>query len=369
MEFTFGEEHEALRNTVRSFLDAESDEAAVRTAMASERGHDPGLWRRMAGEIGLAGLVVPEVHGGAGMGPVEALVVFEELGRSLACVPALSSYFAVNVVLEVGSEADQAKLLPDLASGRALLTVAHVDAGGRWDLGVVSNEARREGEGSLLDGDWRYVLDGHVADRILAVARTSDGLGVFQVEADAPGVSRKALPGLDLTRRLADLRLDRVAARRLGEGDARAGLERAWLRTIAALAAEQTGAAGRCLELATAYAKSRYQFGRPIGSFQAIKHQCADLLVKVELMRSAAWNAAFVAASGEGDLEVAVRMARSYCAEAGFEVAAQALQIHGGMGFTWEHPIHLYLKRAKSSELLFGSAIQHRERLAERLAL
>lgn len=369
MDIAFDDAHAELRRTIRQFLTAESDEQAVRAAMASERGHDPKLWQRMAQELGLAGLVVPEAQGGAGMGAVEVLVAFEEMGRALVCAPALSGLFAANAILAIASEAEREALLPALAAGTSIATVGHVDGGGCWDLSVVSNEARRDGERWLLDGRWRYVLDGHVADRILLVARIPEGLGLFLVEGSAAGLSRKALPGLDLTRRLADVACVGVPAKRIGEGDARAGLEQALLRTIAALAAEQAGGAARCLELATDYAKSRYQFGRPIGSFQAIKHHCANLLVSVELMKSAAYHAGFVAASGEGDLETAVRQAKSYCSEAYFAVAAETIQIHGGMGFTWEHPAHLYLKRAKSSEALFGSPAQHRERIAERLGL
>ncbi|MEZ4293235.1 MAG: acyl-CoA dehydrogenase family protein [Myxococcota bacterium] len=369
MDFTFSDEHEELRRTIRQFLAAESDEQAVRTAMATERGHDPKLWERMAQALGLAGLIVPEQYGGAGMGPIEVFVAFEEMGRALVCAPALAGLFAANAILAVADEQEREALLPGIAAGTTLATVGHVDGGGSWDLSIVANEARRDGNRWHLDGSWRYVLDGHVADRLLLVARVPEGLGLFCVEGDASGLARKALPGLDLTRRLADVRCEGVMARRIGEGDARPRLEQALWRTLAALVAEQTGAAARCLELATDYAKSRYQFGRPIGSFQAIKHHCADLLVEVELMRSAAWHASLVAASGEGDLETAVRQAKSFCSEAGFAVAAQTIQIHGGMGFTWEHPAHLYLKRAKSSETLFGSPLQHRERIAERLGL
>ena len=377
MDIQFSDEHEELRRTIRQFLAAESDEQAVRAAMASERGHDPKLWQRMAQDLGLAGLVIPEQYGGAGMGPVEMLVAFEEMGRALVCAPALSNLFAAQAILAVGSAADREALLPGIAAGSVLVTVGQVDAGGHFDLSVVANEARRAGERWILDGTWRYVLDGHVAERILLVARVGSELALFCVEGDATGLSRKALPGLDLTRRLADVRCAAVEARRLGEGDARPGLERALLLTIAALAAEQTGGAARCLELATEHARTRYQFGRPIGSFQAIKHHCADLLVEVELMKSAAYHACFVAAdpapdrgSNPGsDLESAVRMAKAWCSEAYFRVAAETIQIHGGMGFTWEHPIHLYFKRAKASELLFGNPHLHRERLADRLAL
>lgn len=369
MDIRFSDEHEELRRTIRQFLAAESDEQAVRAAMASERGHDPKLWARMAQDLGLAGLIIPEEYGGAGMGPVEVLIAFEEMGRALVCAPALSGLFAANAILAVATEKEREALLPGIAAGTTLATVGHVDGQGSWDLSRVANEARRDGDRWLVDGSFRYVLDGHVADRILLVARVPEGLGLFCVEAGASGLSRKALPGLDLTRRLADLRCDAVAAKRLGSGDARPGLERALWCVVAALVAEQTGAASRGLEMATDYAKSRYQFGRPIGSFQAIKHHCADLLVEVELMKSAAYHASFVAATGEGDLESAVRQAKSFCSEAGFAVAAQTIQIHGGMGFTWEHPAHLYFKRAKSSETLFGSPLLHRERLAERLGL
>jgi alkylation response protein AidB-like acyl-CoA dehydrogenase len=369
MDISFDEEHDELRRTIRQFMEAESDEQAVREHMATDRGYDEKLWSRMAEELGLAGLIIPETYGGAGFGYVELLVAFEEMGRALVCAPALSNLFATNAILGVATDAERESLLPGIASGTTLATVAYVDDRERWDLEGVSQTAKGSGDDWKLSGVWNYVLDGHVADQILIVARAEERLGLFCVDGNAAGVERKVLPGLDLTRKLARLELSDVSATRIGEGDATAALENSLALTIAALTAEQLGGAQRCLEMATDYARSRLQFGRPIGSFQAIKHRCADMLVLVEFMKSAGYNACFIAASGEGDLPTAVSMAKSYCSESFFRVAADNIQIHGGMGFTWEHPAHLYFKRAKSGEILFGSPVHHRERLGDKLAL
>ena len=209
------------------------------------------------------------------------------------------------------------------------------------------------------------MLDGHVADTLLVAARTDDGLGLFRVDARAEGLSRALVPSLDTTRKLATVELAATPAQLVSRGDQTANLERALALTVCALAAEQVGGAQRCLEMATDYAKTRLQFGRPIGSYQAIKHKCADMLVAVEFAKSAAYAACFAAANDAADLLEAAALAKAYCSEAYFQVAAENIQIHGGMGFTWEHPAHLYFKRAKASDLLFGDAAHHRERLAD----
>jgi alkylation response protein AidB-like acyl-CoA dehydrogenase len=264
-------------------------------------------------------------------------------------------------------EAAQNEILPKLALGKSIGTLAFSESANPWDLSAIAMTAKSKGDAFQLSGEKTYVLDGHIASEILVVARAEGELALFRVAADARGLTREALPPLDPTRKLAVLRFDSTPATRLSSGDISGALERALDRTIVALAAEQLGGAQRVLETATDYAKTRFQFGRPIGSFQVIKHQCADMLVEVEFARSAVYNAAFEIAEDPEAASIAVRMAKSYCSEAYLHIANRNIQIHGGMGFTWEHSAHLYFKRAKASEVLFGSPGFHRERMANSL--
>ncbi len=365
-DFTFTEEHEELRATVRAFLAARSDEQTVRALMATERGYDPAVWTQMAEQLGLAGLIIPEEHGGAGYTYVELLVAMEEMGAALLCSPFLgTSVFATNALLACANETTPQEAA-DWHRGRKNDRDRRPrGADGRWDIAGVEMQARAAGDGFTLDGAKSLVLDGHTADVLLVVARTDAGPRAVPRRRATPRASRASWsPTLDITRKLANLEFSQTPATRIGTGDATAGLEKALAKTLAALSAEQVGGAQKCLELATQYAKERLQFGRPIGSYQAIKHKCADMLVGVEFAKSAAYNACFAAAEDSDDLAETVAMAQSYCSEAYFHAAADNIQIHGGMGFTWEHPAHLYFKRAKASDLLFGDAAHHREVLA-----
>jgi alkylation response protein AidB-like acyl-CoA dehydrogenase len=365
IDFSFTDEHEELRATIRAFCREKSDEASVREHMATERGWDPELWAQMAEQLGLAGLIIPEEHGGAGYTFVELAIAIEEMGRALLCAPFLgTAVMGANTLMTCTDEATQRDLLVGIASGAEIISLAHAEPNGRWDLGGIELRARPKGDAFELDGRKSWVLDGHCADVLLVVARTKTGLELFRVDADAEGLTRTLVPSLDLTRKLAHVDFAATPARRVSQGDQTANLERVLALTVAALAAEQVGGAQKCLEMATDYARSRLQFGRPIGSYQAIKHKCADMLVAVEFAKSAAYNACFTAADGDDDFQEWAALAKSYCAEAYFRAAADNIQIHGGMGFTWEHPAHLYFKRAKASDLLFGDAAHHRERLA-----
>lgn len=365
IDFSFTDEHDELRATVRQFLADKSSEQAVREQMATDAGWDRAVWAQMAEEMGLAGLIIPEAFGGAGVGYVELLVVIEEMGRALLCSPFLSTaVLASNAVLECANEAAQKDLLVDIAAGRTIATLAHVEENGRWDVGGIEMCASETDSGWQLDGSKRCVIDGHTADVILVAAKTDAGVELFRVEADAAGLERTSIPALDLTRKLATLEFSQTPAIKISEGDQTASLAMVLARTIAALAAEQVGGAQMCLDMSVEYAKTRLQFGRPIGSFQAIKHKCADMLVEVEFAKSAAYQACFEIADGADDVLASCAIAKSYCSETYFHVAAENIQIHGGMGFTWEHPAHLYFKRAKASELLFGDASHHREALA-----
>ena len=369
-DFSFTDEHDELRATVRAFLEKRSDETAVREQMASERGWDPEVWSQMAEQIGLAGLIIAEEHGGAGMGYVELLVVMEEMGRALLCSPFLSSaVFAANTLQLCADEATRKELLAGIASGERLVTVAHAETNGRWDLAGITLRAEGSGGDVTLTGTKTLVLDGHSADVLLVVARTDEGLGLYRVDADAAGMTRTALPELDLTRKLARIDFARAPATAVSQGDQSQAFEKVLALVVSALAAEQVGGAQMCLDMAVEYAKTRLQFGRPIGSYQGIKHKCADMLVAVEFAKSAAYNACFAAAEDDPDLIESASLAASWCSECYFHAAAENIQIHGGMGFTWEHPAHLYFKRAKSSELLFGDAAHHREIVAREVGI
>jgi alkylation response protein AidB-like acyl-CoA dehydrogenase len=368
MLFEFSDEHGELRRTVRDFLEKDSDEKRVRSLMESEQGYDPTSWSRMAEELGIVGLIASERHGGAGFGMIELAIVAEEMGRVLLCAPYLSSAVLATNALELAAdEAAQNEILPKLALGKAIGTLAFSESASPWDLSAIAMSAKSKGDAFELSGEKTYVLDGHIASEILVVARADGELALFRVAGDADGLTREVLPPLDPTRRIAALRFEATPAARISSGDISGALECALDRTIVALAAEQLGGAQRVLEIATDYAKTRFQFGRPIGSFQVIKHQCADMLVEVEFARSAVYNAAFASDEDPEAASIAARMAKSYCSDAYLHVANRNIQIHGGMGFTWEHSAHLYYKRAKASEVLFGSPGFHRERMAASL--
>ena len=372
MDIAFTSEHEQLRQTVRRFLENESSEQTVRKLMETERGYDARTWERMASELSLLGLIVPEQHGGAGLGPIELGIVMEEMGRVLFCGPYLSTaVLSAGALLRGADEATKAKLLPAIASGKAIATLAFVEEHGRWDAESIAMRATRDGSKWKLSGVKDYVIDGAIADFVLVAARADSGIGLFQVDSDAAKFERTALPTLDLTRKLARLSFSETPATLLsGSGDATVAIRHVLALASAMLAAEQVGGAQRCLDLSTEYAKTRLQFGRPIGSFQAIKHKCADMLVETEFARSAAYSAAFAAAENDqGQMQSTAQMARSYCSEAFFHAAAENIQIHGGMGFTWEDSAHLYFKRARASSMMFGDPMDERQKLAASLGL
>ena len=358
MTFTFSEEQQALRRAVAAFAADHSDEPTVRRLAETERGYDPATWRLLAEQVGVPGLLVPEHHGGGGGGPVELAVAAEELGKRLFCGPFLSSaVLATGLLAALDDGGENAALLAAMAGGDHVATVALDEGAGTWDPQAVATTAAEAGDGWTVTGTKRYVLDGASAGTFLVVA---SGPRVLAVAADAPGVTVTPLRTLDRTRRQADVGFAAAPARLLA-GDAAAAL--ASMRDLAAvmLAAEQAGAARTVLDMAVSYAKQRYQFGRAIGSFQAVKHMCADLLVEVESAYSAAYYAAWALADGSADARESVALAAAFCADAFAKVAADNVQIHGGIGFTWEHPAHLYLRRARSGTALLGSPDAFRE--------
>ncbi|TMR01066.1 acyl-CoA dehydrogenase [Actinomadura soli] len=354
MKLVVTEEQRELRDALRRFFADRSPSGEVRRLMRTAKGYDPGMWARMAEQLGLQGLAIPAEHGGAGYGMRELAVVFEEMGRALVCAPFLAASTAA-AALEAGDGGHD--LLPGIADGSTIATLAVAEEDGRWDLGAVKTVF----EDGVLRGSKSFVLDGHVADLLLVAARAEDGVGLYAVAGDATGLVREPLPTVDQTRKLARVAFDGVPARRVGGAEA---VARALDVAAVALAAEQLGGAQKTLDMTVEYAKVRHQFGRPIGSFQAVKHRCADMLVLVESARSAVLNAAAAADGSPDELPAAAALAKAYCSDAFFHTAGEAIQLHGGIGFTWEHDAHLYFKRAQGSRQLFGAPGRHRERLA-----
>lgn len=361
-------ELDELRAAVREFLDATSPIETVRALMATDTGFDAASWRQLAGELGLTGIAVPDTWGGAGAGMAELAVVFEEMGAALLCAPFFATVaLAIPAILASADEAATEKFVPGFVDGTSTATLILNGQLGPWDSDTVCLRAQQHRAGYRLHGTAPLVLDGHTADVILAAARTEAGISLFAVPADAAGLRRTLMAGLDRTRKVARVEFDGVAAELIGaDGGAAHFLARTSDVAIVALAAEQLGAAQRCLEMAVEYAKNRIQFGRPIGSFQAIKHRCADMLVLVEGARSAATRAAEVVDADEPSTAAAV--AKMVCSEAFLQVALDNMRIHGGIGFTWEHDAHLYLRRAKASQLIFGTPDYHAQRLGELVA-
>jgi alkylation response protein AidB-like acyl-CoA dehydrogenase len=371
MNFAFTEEQEELRNTVRAFLEAKSSEEAVREQMDTEQGYDPAVWSQMGEQMGLQGLAIPEEFGGSGYSFVELGIVLEEMGRALLCAPFFSTaVMAANVLIHSGDDAAKQAHLPGIASGATIATVAYVEPSGKWDESGITMEASGSGSDVKLNGTKSFVLDGHLANLIIVAAKSSAGTSLYAVQGDAAGLTRTSLSTMDQTRKQAKLDFSHTPATLIGaEGKGWEILSSVLDLIAVGLAAEQVGGAQKVLEMAVEYAKVRVQFGRPIGSFQAIKHKCADMLLEVESAKSAAYYGMWCASEMNDELASTASLAKAYCSEAYFHAAAENIQIHGGIGFTWEHPAHLYFKRAKSSELLFGDPTYHREQLAQRIGI
>jgi alkylation response protein AidB-like acyl-CoA dehydrogenase len=371
MNFAFSEEQDELRKTVRAFLEQKSPETEVRRLMETTEGYDASVWSQMANELGLQSLAIPEEFGGQGFGFVELGIVLEEMGRALLNAPFFSSVvLGASTLLQSGDDTAKAEHLPGIASGDTIATLAFTEPSGKWDEAGITMEASASGDGYVLNGTKMFVLDGHTANLLIVAARTGAGVSLFTVAADADGLTRTPLSTMDQTRKQAKLEFSNTPATLLGtEGAGWTVLSSVLDLAAVALSAEMVGGAQKCLEMAVEYAKVRVQFGRPIGSFQAIKHKCADMLLEVESAKSAAYYGMWCAAEMNEELPSVASLAKAYCSEAYFHAAAENIQIHGGIGFTWEHPAHLYFKRAKSSELLFGDPTYHRELLAQRLGI
>ena len=341
--------------------------------MGTPEGYDRQVWRQLSDELALPGVHIPEEYGGAGFGMVELSIVMEELGRALLCAPYFSTaVLAANAILNAGTEAQKASLLPDIAAGKRLATLAVTELNGNWDPAGIEAVASPDADGYRLEGVKSYVVDGHIAELLVVAARLPktagrEGLALFTLDARGAGVERRLLEAMDPTRKIARIDFRGAHANLLGSLD---GGAKAILRTLdqaaVALANEMVGGAQVLFDAAVDYTKLRVQFGRTIGSFQAIKHKCADLLLDLELAKSAAYYAAQAAATDDPEWPALASLAKAAASETYLHTAAECIQLHGGIGFTWDNDTHLWFKRAKSSEVFLGQPGYHRELLMQR---
>ena len=379
MDFGFNDEQELLRSTARKFLENECPSEFVRKRMAEPAGVTDEFWAKVA-EQGWLGLVFPEAYGGSGLGFVDLTVLMEEMGRAVMPGPFVSTVLLGGLtILEAGSSAQKEAWLPKVAGGRAKTALAWTEPSGRWDAAGVTTTAKPAPGGWVLSGTKLFVLDAHLADVLVVVARSAEtkqpeeGISLLLVPKGTPGLEVRLLPTMDQTRKLCEVSLNDVrvdAGAVLGSvGGGWAPLARVIERATVALCAEMCGGAQRVLDMTVDYAKIRVAFGRPIGSYQGVKHKAADMLVDVENAKSLTYYAAWAVDENVPEAALAASMAKACCSDAYRKVAAAGIQLHGGIGFTWEHDLHLYFKRAKSSEFTFGDATYHRERVAQLIAL
>jgi alkylation response protein AidB-like acyl-CoA dehydrogenase len=374
MDIGFSEEQELLRDTARKFLDAECTTKFVRRMMETEAAVTPEFWRQLA-ENGWLGITYPEEAGGSGLGLLDLVVLMEEVGRAVMPGPyAATVLLGGAAIAEAGSAAQKNEWLPRITAGDAKATLAVTEPNARWDAAGITASAREERGGFVLSGAKMFVPDAHLADVLVIAARSGDGstmedgVSLFLVPRDATGLAIRLLPSVDETRKLCEVRLDNVAV----PASALLGaLHQGWAplvrvidRAAVALAAEMCGAAQRVLDMTVDYAKMRVAFGKPIGTYQGVKHKCADMLIEIENAKSLTYYAAWALDENEPDAAMAASMAKAAASDAGRKVCAAGIQLHGGIGMTWEHDLHLYLKRAKADEVAFGDATWHRERIA-----
>jgi alkylation response protein AidB-like acyl-CoA dehydrogenase len=380
MDFGFSDEQDMLRQTARAFLEEHCPTTFVRQMMEDDKGYSTALWKEMA-ELGWLGLAFPEAYGGQGLGFVDLTVILEEMGAALLPAPFLSTVIlAGQTILLGGSEAQKKAYLPKIADGSLIATLAMTEPAGRFDAeGITAVKATPQGAGFSITGTKLFVPDAHIAELLVVAARTKEtddksaGISLFLVEGNSPGVSTTLLKTMDQTRKQCEVVFDNV---QVGRDRLLGAVDMGWpilqkvlnLATVA-LCAEMVGGAQRVLDLSVSYAKERVQFGRPIGSFQAIKHKCAEMMLQVESAKSAAYYAAWAVDEDVPEAPLAVSMAKAYCSDAYRNTAGEGIQVHGGIGFTWEHDMHLYFKRAKYAEFTFGDATYHRELVAQGLNL
>jgi alkylation response protein AidB-like acyl-CoA dehydrogenase len=370
MKFSFSNEQEEFRSNLRRFLADRSPTKEVRRLMETDTGWEADGWRKLNEALGLTALRIPEEYGGHGFGMGELGIVLEEMGRALLCAPYFATaVLATGAIMNAGTDADKQALLPDIAMGDTIATLACAEDDGNWEAAATTLVASPAGSGYRLDGHKSFVLDGHTADLIVVLARAPGssrdaGLSFFTVRGDASGLERRLLKTMDPTRKLARLTFNGVEAKLLGQAGAAAEpFARTMIEASVCLANEMVGGAERLREDALAYSKMRMQFGRQIASFQSMKHKAADMLLDVELAKSAAYYAAAALDDGDADVAATASLAKACASDTYMRTAIHAIQIHGGIGFTWDNDTHLWFKRAKSSEVLFGDASYHRERM------
>jgi alkylation response protein AidB-like acyl-CoA dehydrogenase len=371
MDFSFTPDQTLLKNSARAFLDEHCKSAAVRLLWDDPRGESEGLWKEMA-QLGWLGLSLPEEHGGSGLGMVETALLLEELGRAAYPGPYSPTMLVADAIAEAGTDVQKKRWLAPIATGDARATMTLLDADLDWSPDAIATRAEKTPTGWQLSGVKRYVAWGHVANVLLVPARTPEGVSLFLVDPAASGLRWSPMMNMDPGTRLADLTLDRVPVRAedvLGAPRSAAPhLARLIRRGAVGAAAEMLGAARRCLDMAVAYAKVREQFGQLIGSFQAIRHKCAEMLLETENSHSAVYYAAWAQDAEAEDAALAASVAKVYVGEASRKVCGEAIQVHGGIGFTWEYDLHMYFKRAKALEAQYGDADYHRELIVRHAA-
>ena len=368
MNFGFSEEQELLRQEVRKLLDAQAPMETVRAIAETPEGFSRDLWKQM-GELGWLGLTIPESYGGAGLGMVDLVVVLEETGRSLLPSPLIANTLAAAAIRDFGSEAQRARWLPRLADGSAIGTIAVQEAGDRLDPAGVRLAGRRDGDGWRLTGEKIEVLDGGVADLFVVAFRTGAGddeIALAVVERGAPGLEQRTTPSIDRTRRVARVRFEdvAVAADAVLPAPGAPAFARLLDRAAAVVTAETIGAAEAALRLTVDYARERVQFGSPIGRFQGVKHPLAEMHVDVESFKSLLYYAAWCLDQDDPETPRFVSMAKAYAGEAFARIGIDGVQLHGGVGYTWEYDIQMYLKRSKWARAAFGDPDHHYDRVA-----
>jgi alkylation response protein AidB-like acyl-CoA dehydrogenase len=371
VDFALSEEQTTLQGVLRDFFEQKSPESAVREQMAAPAGYDEALWRQMAEQLGLQSLAIPEEYGGSGFTFIELGIAVEEMGRALVVSPFFAScVMAAELLLAADDRDANQKYLPGIACGELIATVAIAEDPGSWSPADVTTTAAESTDGWTISGHKSYVLDGVIADLLLVAARTDDQVAIFAVDGDAAGLTRVPLPTMDQTRKQARIEFDSTPASLVGSVERGQGAIQSMLdHAMIALSAEALGGTAKVLDMAVDYAKVREQFGRPIGSFQAIKHKCASMLVELESSRSAAYYALWAVSVGDPEVPKLARLAKAFCADTYLYACGENIQIHGGIGFTWEHPAHLYFKRAKNTQLFLGSSDLHRQRLADLIGI
>jgi alkylation response protein AidB-like acyl-CoA dehydrogenase len=363
VKFSFSSEQDEFRSNLRRLLADRSPTKEVRRLMETDAGYERDSWAAINNALGLTAIRIPEAYGGYGFGFGDQCIVLEEMGRALLCAPYFATAaLATAAIMNAGTEAEKQALLPGIAAGDTTATLAWVEDNGRWDAEGTALSATIDGDTTLLSGHKIFVVDGHTADFMVVLGRAPPGLSFFTVDGNAAGLTRHPLKSMDPTRKFARLEFNGVAARPLGTpGGAADPFARTMVEAAVCLANEMVGGADRLREDALAYAMMRMQFGKPIASFQSMKHKQADMLLEVELAKSAAYYAAASLDDGDNDAVANAHLAKALASDAYLQTAIHAVQIHGGIGFTWDNDTHLWFKRAKSSEVFLGDAAYHRE--------